>query len=86
MDCFMHRFYIEFKRRSVQLGLFFVWNEEWAEIVKGCVRHRFSVFFEYHLASRRRALGWPLAVSQEEHLSYGIGSPFYAGRLGDFVA
>ena len=57
-----------------------------AEIVRVCVWNRFSVLFEYHLTSRRRALGWPPAISQGERLSYCIGSPFYAGRLGDFVA
>ena len=34
---------------------------------------------------RRRALGWPLTVSQEEHLSYCVGSPLYARRLRDFI-
>lgn len=48
--------------------------------------NRFSIFFEYHLNSRRRALGWLPAISQGECLSYCIGSPSYAGRLGDFVA
>ncbi len=47
--------------------------------------NRSSVFFEFDLNSRRRALGWPLAISQKEHLSYGIGSPLYARRLGNFI-
>ncbi len=34
---------------------------------------------------RHPAWGWPLAISQEEHLSYDVGSPFYAGRLSDFI-
>ena len=38
-----------------------------------------------HRDIRRRALGWPLAVSQEEHLSYCVGSPLYAWRLEDFI-
>ena len=37
------------------------------------------------LVIRRPALGWPLAISQKEHLSYGVGSPFCARRLSDFV-
>ncbi len=41
--------------------------------------NRSSVFFEFNLNSRRRALGWPLAVSQEERLSYGVGSPLALG-------
>ncbi len=31
--------------------------------------------------SRRLALGWPLAASQKERLSYCVGSPCYARRL-----
>ncbi len=38
-----------------------------------------DVLFERLLGRRRRALGWPLAISQEEHLSYGIGSPLALG-------
>ena len=45
----------------------------------------FDIRFWLHVGIRRLALGWPLAISQEEHLSYGVGSPFYARRLGDFV-
>jgi len=45
----------------------------------------FLLLFEFRLSSRRRALGWPLAASQEEHLSYCVGSPLYAGRLEDFI-
>ncbi len=37
------------------------------------------------LVIRRPALGWPLAVNQEARLSYGVGSPFCARRLSDFV-
>jgi len=33
------------------------------------------------VAIRRPALGWPLAISQEERLSYGIGSPWVLGGL-----
>ena len=33
------------------------------------------------LTIRRPALGWPLAVSQEEHLSYCVGSPLALGGL-----
>ncbi|MFP3386884.1 hypothetical protein, partial [Tritonibacter sp. SIMBA_163] len=46
-----------------------------------CGWNLFSVLVEFALNIRRRALGWPLAISQEEHLSYCIGSPLYAGRL-----
>ncbi|KYG60181.1 hypothetical protein AY633_08130 [Planococcus maritimus] len=45
----------------------------------------FSILFVLLLILRRRTLGWPLAISQEERLSYGIGSPLYARRLRDFV-
>ncbi len=45
----------------------------------------FFAFVLLRLSSRRRALGWPLAISQEERLSYGIVSPLYAWRLRDFV-
>jgi len=31
------------------------------------------------LVIRRPALGWPLAVSQEERLPYGVGSPWALG-------
>ncbi len=54
-------------------------------IVRVYVLNYFDVRFWLHVAIRRRALGWPLAISQEEHLSYGIGSPFYARRLRDIV-
>ena len=40
-----------------------------------------SILFMLHLALRRPALGWPLAVSQEERLSYGVGSPLAHGGL-----
>ncbi|MGB6778023.1 MAG: hypothetical protein WBE33_04580, partial [Planococcus citreus] len=39
----------------------------------------FLPLFEFRLSSRRRALGWPLAVSQEGHLSYCVGSPLSLG-------
>ena len=45
----------------------------------------FCMLTKHHIGLRSTALGWPLAVSQEEQLSYGIGSPFYAGRLEDFI-
>ena len=38
-------------------------------------------WIEHRHVSRRRALGWPLARSQEEHLSYCIGSPLALGGL-----
>ncbi|MFP3513886.1 hypothetical protein SB775_30790, partial [Peribacillus sp. SIMBA_075] len=31
---------------------------------------------KFLLVIRRLAWGWPLAVSQEEHLSYCVGSPW----------
>jgi len=31
------------------------------------------------LVIRRLALGWPLALCQEERLSYGVGSPWALG-------
>ncbi len=41
----------------------------------------FHIHFEHQLDSRRPAWGWPLATRQEEHLSYGIGSPLALGSL-----
>ncbi|OED33866.1 hypothetical protein BHE17_15985 [Planococcus maritimus] len=55
------------------------------KIVRVWVLKSFSILLVLQLSSRRAALGWPLAISQEERLSYGIVSPFYAGRLVDFV-
>jgi len=39
----------------------------------------FAFYLCFTLNSRRPALGWPLAASQEEHLSHGIGSPLALG-------
>ncbi|ANU15710.1 hypothetical protein BBI11_00770 [Planococcus maritimus] len=55
------------------------------KIARVFVSNSFSILFVLLLILRRRALGWPLAISQEECLTYGIGSPLYAGRLGDFI-
>ena len=55
------------------------------KIVRVWVLKGFCILLVLQLSSRRAALGWPLAISQEECLSYGIGSPLYAGRLGDFI-
>ena len=43
------------------------------------------ILFGRHLIIRCPTLGWPLAISQEERLSYCVGSPLYAGQLGDFI-
>ena len=40
-----------------------------------------GVCFKLHLTIRRPALGWPLAISQGEHLSYCVGSPVTLGGL-----
>ena len=56
-----------------------------AEIAGVCEWCCFPVLLEFHVGSRRRALGWPLTVSQEERLSYCVGSPPYARRLRDFI-
>ena len=45
----------------------------------------FADLSQLQVSSRHRALGWPLAASQEEHLSYCVGSPLYARRLEDFI-
>ena len=44
------------------------WNEECGDVA--CVR--VCVILERRLP----ALGWPLAISQKDRLSYGIGSPW----------
>ena len=54
------------------------------KIVRVFGSNSFSILFMLLLVLRRRTLGWPLAISQEERLSYSIGSPLYAGRLSDF--
>ncbi|ANU20806.1 hypothetical protein BBI15_11570 [Planococcus plakortidis] len=50
-------------------------KERVKEIVRFCVLNCFSSLLGLHLTVRLPALGWPLAISQEERLSYGIGSP-----------
>ncbi len=37
------------------------------------------------MRNRCPALGWPLAKSQEERLSFCVGSPSTLGQLGKFI-
>ena len=46
-----------------------------------CLRKCFGFLVELHIGNRRRALGWPLLISQKGHLSYGVGLPLVLGGL-----
>ena len=62
-------------RRNRFLGLAFV------KIARDCLWSYFDAWNEASCAIRHPALGWPLAIRQEERLSYGIGSPLTLGGL-----
>jgi|GEM_PF-4445103 len=65
-------------------GFFVCWEfylEMQKRVVRVCLCNRYEVWFQFQSSSRRLALGWPLALSQEEHLSYCVGSPLAPAGL-----